>query len=118
MTMAGKFAGKEAKRREGKGKMPGSFPVPTYLFFKGYERLGKNDVKVAGQAGKGERKVGSSPIFVRPSLDAMRSSQNRLRSDWNESGKKARCNLIPRVFSFSNMAAYEGLTKRRVFISR
>ena len=34
-----------------------SFPVPTYLFFKGNERLGRNDVKVAGQAGKGERKV-------------------------------------------------------------
>ena len=33
-----------------------SFPVPTYLFFKGNERLGRNDVKVAGQAGKGERK--------------------------------------------------------------
>ena len=51
-----------------------SFPVPTYLFFKGNERLGRNDVKVAGQAGKGERKV--------------RSSQNRLRSDrervWNK----------------------------------
>ena len=59
-----------------------SFPVPTYLFLKGDERLGRNDVKVAGQDGKGERKVGSSPIFVRPSLDAMRSSQNRLRSDW------------------------------------
>ena len=114
MTMAGKFAGKEAKRREGKEKMPGSFPVPTYLLFKGNERLGRNDVKVAGQAGKGERKAPD----VRPSLDAMGSSQNRLRSDWNESGKMARCNLIPRVFSFSNMAAYEGLTKRRVFISR
>ena len=34
-----------------------SFPVPTYLFFKGDERPGRNDVKVAGQAGKGERKV-------------------------------------------------------------
>ena len=34
-----------------------SFPVPTYLFFKGDERLGRNDVKVAGQAGKGKRKV-------------------------------------------------------------
>ena len=56
-----------------------SFPVPTYLFIKGDERSGTNDVKVAGQAGKG------SPIFVRPSLDAMRSSQNRLRSDRNES---------------------------------
>ena len=32
-----------------------SFPVPTYLFFKGRERLGRNDVKVAGQAGKGKR---------------------------------------------------------------
>ena len=32
---------------------PDSFPVPTYLFFKGDERLGRNDVKVAGQAGKG-----------------------------------------------------------------
>ena len=32
-----------------------SFPVPTYLFFKGNERLGRNDVKVAGQAEKGER---------------------------------------------------------------
>ena len=32
---------------------PDSFPVPTYLFFKGNERLGRNDVKVAGQAGKG-----------------------------------------------------------------
>ena len=32
-----------------------SFPVPTNLFFKGDERLGRNDVKVAGQAGKGER---------------------------------------------------------------
>ena len=32
-----------------------SFPVPTYLFFKGDERLGGNDVKVAGQAGKGKR---------------------------------------------------------------
>ena len=30
-----------------------SFPVPTNLFFKGDERLGRNDVKVAGQAGKG-----------------------------------------------------------------
>ena len=40
-----------------------SFPVPTYLFFKGDERLGRNDVKVAGQAGKGERKVGSLPDF-------------------------------------------------------
>ena len=36
-----------------------SFPVPTYLFFKGDERPGRNDVKVAGQAGKGERKVGT-----------------------------------------------------------
>ena len=35
---------------------PDSFPVPTYLFFKGDERLGRNDVKVAGQAGKGEKK--------------------------------------------------------------
>ena len=35
-----------------------SFPVATYLFFKGDERPGRNDVKVAGQAGKGERKVG------------------------------------------------------------
>jgi len=41
-----------------KGIEPDSFPVPTYLFFKGDERLGRNDVKVAGQAGKGERKVG------------------------------------------------------------
>ena len=31
-----------------------SFQVPTYLFFKGDERLGRNDAKVAGQAGKGE----------------------------------------------------------------
>ena len=37
--------------------VPDSFPVPTYLFFKGDERPGRNDVKVAGQAGKGERKV-------------------------------------------------------------
>ena len=29
-----------------------SFPVPTYLLFKGDERLGRNDVKVAGQTGK------------------------------------------------------------------
>ena len=42
---------------------PDSFPVPTYLFFKGDERPGRNDVKVAGQAGKGERKVGSLPDF-------------------------------------------------------
>ena len=33
---------------------PDSFPVPTYLFFKGDERPGRNDVKVAGQAGKGD----------------------------------------------------------------
>ena len=37
------------------GGVADSFPVPTYLFFKGDERLGRNDVKVAGQAGKGER---------------------------------------------------------------
>ena len=43
--------------------IPDSFPVPTYLFFKGDERLGRNDVKVAGQAGKGERKVGTLPDF-------------------------------------------------------
>ena len=34
-----------------------SLPVPTYLFFKGDERLGRNDAKVAGQAGKGESGV-------------------------------------------------------------
>ena len=45
-----------------KGLKPDSFPVPTYLFFKGNERLGRNDVKVAGQAGKGERKV--APRFL------------------------------------------------------
>ena len=33
---------------------PDSSPVPTYLSFKGNERLGRNDVKVAGQAGKGD----------------------------------------------------------------
>ena len=36
------------------------------------------------EGGKKSRifKSRKSPIFVRPSLDAMRSSQNRLRSDW------------------------------------
>ena len=43
--------------------LPDSFPVPTYLFFKDDERPGTNDVKVAGQAGKGERKVGTLPDF-------------------------------------------------------
>jgi len=38
-------------------------PSPYSLFFKGDERLGRNDVKVAGQAGKGERKVGTLPDF-------------------------------------------------------
>ena len=41
------------------GRETDSFPVPTYLFFKGGERLGRNDVKVPGQAGKGKRKVGT-----------------------------------------------------------
>ena len=33
---------------------PELFPVPTYLLFKGHERLGRNDVilKIAGYAGK------------------------------------------------------------------
>ena len=31
---------------------------------------------------EGGKKSSRSPIFVRSSLDAMRSSQNRLRSDW------------------------------------
>ena len=33
---------------------PDSFPVPTYLLFKGDEGLGRNDVivKIAGYAGK------------------------------------------------------------------
>ena len=35
-----------------------------------------------GRLGRAKEKWGRSPIFVRPSLDAMRSSQNRLRSDW------------------------------------
>ena len=43
--------------------MTDSVPVPTYLFFKGDERLGRNDVKVTGQAGKGKRKVGTLPDF-------------------------------------------------------
>ena len=61
-----------------------SFSVSTYLFFKRDERLGRKDVRVAGQDGKGKRKVGTGRwrIFVRPSLYAMRSRQNRLRSDW------------------------------------
>ena len=33
--------------------MPDSFPVPTYLFFKGDEILGRNDVKVEAQASWG-----------------------------------------------------------------
>ena len=40
-----------------------SFLVPTYLFMKDDERLGRNDVKVAGQAGKGKRKVGTLSDF-------------------------------------------------------
>ena len=63
-----------------------SFPVPTYLFFKGDERLGRNDVKVAGQAGKGERKV--------------RSSQNRERV-WNKlSCEQAVSRFLLAFFSF------------------
>ena len=38
---------------------PDSFPVPTYLLFKGEERLGRNDdiVKIAGYAGKHARQI-------------------------------------------------------------
>lgn len=34
-----------------------SFTVPTYLFFKRDERLGGNDVNVAGQAGNGPQQL-------------------------------------------------------------
>ena len=58
-----------------------SFPVPTYLLFKGNKRLGRNDVivKVARYAGKDAKK---SPQKVRISLDAMRPRQILLRSNW------------------------------------
>ncbi len=54
-----------------------------YLFVpKVDERPGRNDMEVAGQAGKGEEKVGSLPDFRPPSLDSMRSRQNHLGSNW------------------------------------
>ena len=65
-----------------------SFPVPPYfiyLLFKGDERLGRNDamVKIAVYAGKVAK--------VRTSVDAMRSRQIFLSSDWNESDSWMGC---------------------------
>ena len=60
-----------------------SFSVPTYLLFKGDEKLGRNYVivKIARYAGKDTEKVGS--LHEKSSdLDAMRSRQILLRSDW------------------------------------
>ena len=56
-----------------------SFPVPTYLLFKGDEGLRRNDVivKIAGYAGKHALR-----IKVRTSLHAMRSRQILLGNDW------------------------------------
>lgn len=60
-------------------RSPRLIPGPYLFVLKDDERLGRNDFVVAGQAGKGDFRFS---IFVRPTLDAVRSVQNRLRSDW------------------------------------
>ncbi len=56
------------------GMLSDSFPVPAYLFLKVIKDWGGMR---QGLQGRLER-----AIFVQPSLDTMRSSQNRLGSDW------------------------------------